>query len=197
MPKFGWSKARTDAAKLFAEGELNAVQIASAVGVTFQAVYQWLKRPEFQARIDEEVAVIKLALGRRKISHVEQRVSSQNCRWLRCHQVINERADDPVHADIPGWRTGLLVHTRKAIGFGEKSSFVDEFTLDTGLLKEMRELEKQAAQELGQWQDRVTVKSQPTDEPTLSPEQASAALDAINGCDDQPASDSSDPTPDA
>jgi hypothetical protein len=65
--------------------------------------------------------------------------------------VIAERAADPDMANVPGGRTGLLVRRVKVIGSGDNAREVCEYEVDTGLLKELRELEKQAAVEAGQW----------------------------------------------
>lgn len=59
--------------------------------------------------------------------------------------------------DVPGGNTGLLVRTTKGIGSGDTFQIVDEYAVDTGLLRELREHEKQAAQELGQWIDKSEV----------------------------------------
>lgn len=72
-------------------------------------------------------------------------------------QVIDERAIDPEMMKAAGGSTGLLVRKLKQIGSGENAELVEEFEVDTGLLKEMREHEKQAAQELGQWVERQTM----------------------------------------
>jgi hypothetical protein len=40
---------------------------------------------------------------------------------------------------------------------------VDEYAVDGVLLKELREHEKQAAQELGQWSDKAKVEQGPID----------------------------------
>lgn len=55
--------------------------------------------------------------------------------------------------DVPGGKTGLLVREIKSIGAGPNSREVEEYKVDTGLLKELREHERQAAIELGQWQE--------------------------------------------
>jgi hypothetical protein len=59
--------------------------------------------------------------------------------------------------DVPGGRTGLLVRTIKSIGSGEKATTVEEFAVDTGLLREIRELELQVSKELGQFVEKHDV----------------------------------------
>lgn len=64
---------------------------------------------------------------------------------------MSERADDM--ADVLGGSSGLLVRQVKQIGSGESSRIVEEYKLDTELLAEFREHEKQMAIELGQWEE--------------------------------------------
>jgi hypothetical protein len=73
---------------------------------------------------------------------------------------------DPDVAGHPGGDTGLVVRQVKMIGSGAAAQLVEEYPVDVALLRaeldvmrELREHEKQAAQELGQWVDKVA----PTD----------------------------------
>jgi hypothetical protein len=47
------------------------------------------------------------------------------------------------------------------LGSAEYPNIIEEYQVDTGLLKELREHEKQAAQELGQWSDKARVEQGP------------------------------------
>lgn len=78
-------------------------------------------------------------------------------------QVIAERAEDIELQDVAGGKTGLIVHNVKGVGKGEDFQLIDLYEVDTGLLKELREHEKQAAQELGQWTEKkdLTTNGQP------------------------------------
>lgn len=81
----------------------------------------------------------------------EQRLAALQDRHDRMAIVMTERADDM--ATVPGGKSGLLVRQIKQIGSGESAQIVEEYKLDTGLLSEFREHEKQVAMELGQWQE--------------------------------------------
>ena len=157
MDAFRWTEKSIEAAKLIANGELTFGEIAAQVGVTPQGLWLWRKHPEFAAKVDEHIEEIRIALSRRAISFVERRVASLNTRWLKLHRVIEERSADPVMATAAGGSTGLLVRTEKALGGGEFARIVDEFAVDTGLLKELREIEAQAAKELNQWTERHSI----------------------------------------
>ena len=67
------------------------------------------------------------------------------------------------------------MRTLKQLGRGDEAETVEEFRVDTGLLKELRETEKQAAQELGQWAEKHEV----TGEVTLIMQRLNAARDRL------------------
>ena len=103
---------------------------------------------------------------------VENRVHALNDRWRLLHQVVAERAADPSLAEVPGGSTGLIVRTVKVVKVIDQRPFeeqeegpmprmqlVEEFSVDTGLLAEIRNHERQAAQELGQWTERKDITS--------------------------------------
>lgn len=59
----------------------------------------------------------------------------------------------------PGGTTGLIVQSQKVVGSGRSQQVVTEYFVDIPLLRELRELERQAAQESGQWTLRTEVSS--------------------------------------
>jgi hypothetical protein len=83
----------------------------------------------------------------------QNRLDAYNRRWKLLHDVIDGRAEE-MQGEAAGTGTGLLVHQVKSIGFGPNNHTVDEYAVDTGLLKAMLELEKQAAVETGQWSEK-------------------------------------------
>jgi len=157
MPAWTWDENRRLAAQLIAEGELYDAEIAARVGVARQTIWVWRQSPEFLAGVDAEINATNAALRRRRISHVEQRIAALNDRWLRLQRVIAARSTDPKYVKGAGGGTGLLAHKIKAVGSGDNTLIVDEFEVDTGLLKELREIEKQAAIELGQWEEKQAI----------------------------------------
>lgn len=159
MADYKWDENRRAAAQLIAEGELSDTEIAARVGVSRQILWVWRKDSEFTAAIEQGIESILGSLRRRRISHVEQRIDSLNTRWLKLHRVIEARSTDPEMLNAAGGETGLLVRTQKALGGGEFAQIVDEFAVDTGLLKELREIEKQASIELKQWTEKADVTS--------------------------------------
>lgn len=89
-------------------------------------------------------------LGR--IARKAYRIRAKNERWEELNEIIKQRAADPALAHVPGGSSGLLKPTRlRVVGTGDDKLLVWECRLDVALLTEMRRLEQQVAQELGQW----------------------------------------------
>jgi hypothetical protein len=84
------------------------------------------------------------------ISVRESRVNALQDRWERLQRVINERAVE-MDGEIAGGGTGLLVRDYKG-----KNADRAVYKVDTGLLDELRQHERQAAEELGQLQTKGT-----------------------------------------
>jgi hypothetical protein len=151
---FNWTGQKQRAAALLAEDGLPDARIAARLKVTDRTLRLWKAHPEFAARVKQVVAELgerslRFAVGRR-----HRRVKALDRRWRKMKRVMAQRAAAPEMATVPGGTTGLLVRKVKSMGAGENAREVEEFEVDTGLLKELRELEKQAAQELGQWAEK-------------------------------------------
>jgi hypothetical protein len=157
VEQFPWSPASEEAAQLLAVGELSTIEIAEKVGCDRGTLWRWRQQAAFAARVEAHLEEIRVEIRRRGIGVVERRVASLDDRWKRLLKVIEQRGASVEMKDVPGGETGLLVRKIKKIGSGEDSEIVNEYAVDTGLLSELREHEKQAAQELGQWINRSNV----------------------------------------
>lgn len=161
MADFRWDDDKRLAAQLLAEGNLTDAEIGDRCNVTRQTVWNWKQVEAFQAEVDLQVESFNAEVRRRGIASRFKRVKALNDRWNRLQQVIEARADDPQMADVPGGTTGLLVKTVKTRQIGEvETEKTVEVELDAVLLRELREHEKQAAQELGQWTEKVETKNE-------------------------------------
>ena len=154
---FEWTGAKERAATLLADGELTDQEIAEEVGVNRWTLWSWKQHPDFAARVEETVQQLGAVARRYALGHKANRMARLQRRADALDRVIAERAADPAMQNVPGGKTGLLVRTVKVIGAGENAREVAEYRVDTGLLKEMRELEQQAAQEAGDWVEKGQV----------------------------------------
>jgi hypothetical protein len=87
----------------------------------------------------------------------QARVRALDDRWERLQRLMRERGADPSLDGVAGGTTGLIVRRVRSVGSGDNARLVVEHELDTGLLNAMLAHEKQVAQELGQWDDHVTL----------------------------------------
>lgn len=156
---FEWTDQREEAALLVAEDRLSDEQIAEKCSIGRTTLHRWKLEPAFAGRVEEHRTLWREELKRRGIADRQNRVDALNDRWRRLQQVIDERGTDPTMEGVPGGKTGLLVRQQRALGSGEFMQVVEEFSVDTGMLKEIREHEKQAAQELGQWTEKQDLTS--------------------------------------
>lgn len=153
---FRWSRVRERAAELVAADELSDEDIARQCGIARRTLATWKRHSGFEQRVAEHHAAWRAAIRAEGIANRQNRINALNDRWERMQRIIEERAADTVSGMIvdeigeehviPGWSTGLLVRQEKPHG--------TEFAVDTGLLRELRAHEEQAAKELGQWVEK-------------------------------------------
>jgi hypothetical protein len=139
---------------LLAEDDLTDEQIAARVGVHRVTLATWKQHADFRAKVDELAAEFEQSFLRIGIARKRRRIAALNDRHQRMCRVIEERAADPSMLDVPGGETGLLVRQLKVVGQGPHAQTVEEYAVDTGLLSELRQTEKQMAQEVGEWVDK-------------------------------------------
>jgi hypothetical protein len=89
-----------------------------------------------------------------EITDRSARLAAYQDRWSRMRRVIEARAQNFRNRPDVAGDTGLIIRTERMIGAGASATLVEEFAVDTGLLKAMAELEKQAAIETGQWVEK-------------------------------------------
>lgn len=123
-------------------------EVAQQFGVARSTVLRFVRRN--QAEVDAKRQRVALAVEDLAIAQKVNRIAALDDRWRRLRRVIDERAADKQFASVPGMATGTMVRAIKAVGGGENMMLVDEFKVDTGLLAEIRNIERAAAEELGQ-----------------------------------------------
>ena len=131
-----------EAAALLAEDCFTDEKIAEAVGVTRSTLAEWKKIPEFAGLVTE----ISSTYGQRAIKHgiarKERRLRVLNDIHDGILRVFQERAGSKDLANVPGGSTGLLTKNLE---------------LDVAALRELRGIQQQAAEELGQRVERQKV----------------------------------------
>ena len=118
---------------------------------------QLLRNTQVEARIRYLRERMAAGIIKAAIRDKNARVEALQDRWDRMKRVIEERAKDRAMRKAAGGKTGLLVRRLKQVGSGDSATVVEEFEVDTALLKEMRAHEEQAAKELGQWVEKSEV----------------------------------------
>lgn len=118
----------------------------------------WSVAHAWQQRLADIAEAERQAIVARGIADRIERVKSQNDRWQRMQRVIEAREVRHPESDYAaaGADSGLMVLTVRHLPGGGRT---EEWAVDTGLLRELRELEKQAAQELGQWTEKKDITS--------------------------------------
>jgi hypothetical protein len=118
----------------------------------YKTLRKWSALLHWQNRLIEIAEQQRQAIIARGIIEKQNRLDAYNDLFNRSYQVIKARADD-ISMQGAGSDTGLLVRTYKAT----KLEVYEEYAVDTALIREMRELAKQTAQEMGQWTEKQEV----------------------------------------
>ena len=152
---------RQKAAILLAEDDLTDEQIAAAVKVHRATLDRWKHDPEFAALVGDHRGNIIAEALRLPIAKKHKRVAELNDLNERYHRIIADRAERHTHdMTAPAEaQTGMLVAQPKISANG---TIVTEWAFDKSLDSAIKETHKQAATELGQWQERTAVEQTTT-----------------------------------
>jgi len=147
VPKFYWDIDKEQAAADLAEGVYNIKEIANRAGVGYATLVQWRKNPNFQARVEEhreEFRKLVMAYG---ITRRETRIAHLQDRHDRLCSTIEERGKVMAekHPDVAGARHGYVFEHLTAQG--------TEFRIDTKTAALLADIERQAAIEVGEWNE--------------------------------------------
>jgi hypothetical protein len=165
---FKWTRAKANAAVLIAEDELTCQEIADRLQVDRKTIHNWKQRKEFSDQVAEHAKRFGNVLLRYAVAKRARRVRALDDRWLGLLSIIEERAAEAEAAktaygkqvaNAAGGRTGLIVRRVRGVGKGEDFQLIEEFAVDVPLLKALLDLERQAAQECGQWREKMDVSS--------------------------------------
>ena len=141
MARFKWTAQAIEAVKLVAEKDMSISDIAQTVGADVDTVKKWTERVDFKQAVETFLEAVRQKLEKEGVRQKVNRLNSYNDRWRAMLNLIAARAADL--ADIPGGDTGMIVRDYKGN--------VPVYKFDAALMKELRELEKQTAMEMGDW----------------------------------------------
>lgn len=163
------------AAILLAEDEMTDREIAADLNISRTTIHEWKHEPEFQQVMGDYAGQIIAEALKLPIARKHVRVKELNDLNERYHRIIEARAerhaaalaDSPesaaraIFGDVTPAEaaTGLLVAQPKIAANGKT---VTEWAFDKSLDSAIKETHKQAATELGQWQERTAVEQTTT-----------------------------------
>lgn len=161
---FAWTATRERAACLVAADDQSDERIAASLGIVRATLSNWKRHPDFAARVEQIVAEYRAAVLQRGIAVRENRMAALDDRWRRLRSVVEAWAA-ALQGDADPFKLGAHRDAALASGFESgmvgiewvttpKGNFRPQFKTDTALSAEMRNLEKQAAQEMGEWVER-------------------------------------------
>lgn len=138
------------AAELLARNELSIEEAAEQVGVPAERLREWLKSRSF-ARLIEEAWHNDLAISSAFWTALRsERVKRLQDIANRLLSIITER-EKAYTTGVPGARSGLLA--QKIVVNTRTGAQSTEWYVDTALVRELREVLKHIAIELGQWEE--------------------------------------------
>lgn len=166
---FGWTAIRIEAAILVAEDRLTNAEIAQRCGISEKTLSTWKKHPDFVSQVDELLAELQERARKRGLARLDKRQDVQFDRHRRMVDLIEARTNQ--HKDHgEDAATGVVVRELKSVTVRyerdpskpDSQPFtvreeVYEHTFDAALMRELRELEKQIAQDAGQWSEKRSV----------------------------------------
>ena len=140
-------------AQYAAQGVYTRDAIAKRENMGRFALDQRLRSAGLQERIKFYRQKFAEEIFQQHIADKNARMAEYDRRWKSLLMVIEARASDPRSKKFPGGETGLLAIYPIKLG----KDIVQVAEVDTGLLGELRQLEKQAAIEAGQWEEKKQI----------------------------------------
>jgi hypothetical protein len=151
---WNWTTKREEAARKIAErrSDQPAALIAQELKVDPKTLRNWLRYQEFKDRIEEHRREMAESLKRAGLRIKENRLDTLNDICQRIYKVIDARAT-AYYSEAEGGDSGLLArrYTQKL------NELIPEYRFDAPLVKELREVMKHAAIELGEWVEKQQV----------------------------------------
>lgn len=139
------------AAQMVARGEKEKRQICAELGISVPGLWKWEQDEEFQAEVARIRAAFRAALIERGVADKANRLGKYAGLLDRMFSIIEARSCDPDAEMVRGERSGLIARDVRLTKSGEP---IDIGRFDKGLVSEIREVLKQVAIEVGDWQEK-------------------------------------------
>ena len=157
---FVWTDKHVEACALLAAGELEVQVIAAKLGVARETLWKWRQIPEFIARLNEHQQRLDAECYNYACGAKRERVRRLQLLINKIERVIEQRAKKYASdAEAIGGDTGMVIHRVRYHKTGSDYVRVTETEFDAALVRELRELHKQLAIEMGQWTEKRDVTS--------------------------------------
>lgn len=148
--RFSSKVLKDKASQLVADDRLTDVEIAAELGISDRTLRRWKSDPRFSTKVQEILSRYEARAMQHGLARREKRLTILNDLHNKILDVIEERSQDSELAGVPGGTTGIVTKMLKGIGRGDDYQVVEVYEVDTGLLKEIRAIHEQVAEELGQ-----------------------------------------------
>lgn len=146
----------TDAKKavaiaMLAPADRTIRSVIAELGISRTQFFKWRQDPLFDRLLEESRAAYAKRFFHIGLVNKEQRLMHLNDMHERLMEVIEERAESPIYKEAPGGSTGLIVKTIRIITpKGKPPIRINEYKVDTATLAELREIQRDVAEEMGQ-----------------------------------------------
>src|SRR5580658_3804193 len=155
-----WTNRREKVARLVAEDILPDREIARQGGINPSSLYIWRTKPEFMARVDQLVNGYRKRIRSTSIAVVENRIARMVRKLEQIDKVEAERAriygGERFKDAIPGGGTGIVVirrYRQVTDPTTGRKQHLPITAVDTDVVNTEMAILKQAAQDLGQWNE--------------------------------------------
>lgn len=149
-------ETRARAVILVAAGTKTHDEIAEELEIGRSTLTTWKADPEFREQVRSLRQRVYDEAIEGGIGDFKMRVIAKNDRWRRLLKTMQKRAEDPAIREVPGGEFGLVVRRERTIHTGkDEYQVIVEHEFDTGLWNALGSVEKETAEELGQWKQKV------------------------------------------
>lgn len=152
------SPRKRQTAFLLAQGRLTVDEIAQEVGVSPRTIDTYKADPAVRGEVAKLLQESGEELKKFLLGHKNRRLLDLQRMYDVLWDTLRERARDPRVQGVAGGRHGVTVAEPWRVVSGKpdgdtpgKPKLIRRYRIDLALFQEMREIQKQAAIELGQW----------------------------------------------